>query len=75
MPVKAGFFNHKIMTPAVEYTPQDHNEHYDIDDDSREYMKPMEACNSKKEICKIGRTYCAIIVRKWVPAPPCAFMI
>ena len=74
MPVKACFFNHKVVASMFKFILQSHDEHNYINHYTGKYMEAMKAGNGKKEVGEIRSGNTSIMIWERVSAPPCAFM-
>src|SRR5215510_7285256 len=49
MPIQTCFFDHQIMSFAVEYTVGRHGQHYYIDDDPGKYVEAVKTGNAEEK--------------------------
>ncbi len=49
MPVQACLFDHVIMASSVEYALIRHNQHDDVNDNARKYMKSVKTGYGEKD--------------------------
>src|SRR6185295_8123452 len=75
MPVKPGFLYHQVVTPSFKISPPGLDQHDDIYNHAREYMKSMKTGDRKKVIREIRRGLCIVNIQKRISSPPGAFMI